>query len=151
MKPWSMAVKAVILDSSGRCLLVRRSARNSNFAGCWEWPGGKVDPGEDFATALVRETKEETGLDVEIRAPAGVTAFELPRVNVVLLCMETRVRNGAIALSPEHDAWEWAPLAKLGARKLSQTVHRFMVTYAARKLHPSTDKGVPPWPPTPEK
>ena len=110
---FGLAVKAVIVEAEGRCLLVRRSPANTHFAGCWEWPGGKVDSGEDFASAVVRETKEETGLDVEITGLAGATAFEMPKVHVVLLCMETRIVGGTLALSGEHDAAEWVPLADL--------------------------------------
>ena len=51
-KPFRLAVKAIILDGQQRCLMVRRSAFNHNFVGCWEWPGGKVDDGEDFAAAV---------------------------------------------------------------------------------------------------
>lgn len=132
MKPWSMAVKAVILDDSRRCLLVRRSAANSSSVGCWEWPGGKVDPGEDFASAVLRETREETGLVVEITGLAGATSFETAKFNVVLLCMEARITGREIALSHEHDAWEWAPLTELGSRMLFEGVRHFMLDYAAR-------------------
>lgn len=132
MKPWSMAVKAVIRDDSGCFLLVRRSSANTSSVGCWEWPGGKVDPGEDFATAVVRETREETGIDVEITGLAGATAFEMPRVNVVLLCMEVHVTGGEIILSSEHDAWEWVPPDELAARRLIETVRGFMLDYSQK-------------------
>ena len=61
-KPFSLAVKAVPLDSQNRCLLIRRSSYNHNFVGKWEWPGGKVDAGESFAVAVCREVREETSL-----------------------------------------------------------------------------------------
>ena len=53
-KPFSLTMKAVIVDDQGRTLLIRRSKANKNFTGKWEWPGGKVDPGEDFAVAAIR-------------------------------------------------------------------------------------------------
>ena len=77
-KPYKMAVKAIIRDSAGRCLLIRRSPANKHFVGVWEWPGGKVDHGEDFAEAVVREAREETSLEVEITGIGGVTGFEMP-------------------------------------------------------------------------
>jgi len=129
---FGLAVKAVIVDAEGRCLLVRRSFANARFAGCWEWPGGKVDPGEDFASAVVRETREETGLDVEITGLAGATAFEMPKVHVVLLCMEARITGGTLALSEEHDAAEWVPLANLVLCNLPAQHRDFMLAYAAR-------------------
>jgi len=115
-KPFALAVKAVILDTAGRCLLLRRSAANKNFVGKWEWPGGKVDPGEDFATAVLRETQEEAGLVIEITGLAGATTFDMPHVHVVVLCMEAHLTGGTLTLSHEHDAAEWVTLQFLTGR-----------------------------------
>ena len=135
-KPFRLAVKAVILDAAGRCLLVRRSPVNRNFVGKWEWPGGKVDQGEDFASAVLREVTEETGLQIEITGLAGAMAFEMPAVHVVVLSMEARVTGGDIRLSEEHDAFVWVPLAELARRDLTEHVRKFMVDYATRKGTP---------------
>ena len=134
-KPFSMAVKAVILDEEGRCLLIRRSARNKNFAGCWEWPGGKLDPGESFATGLQREVMEECGLTVELTGLAGAVEFEMPAVRVVLLCMEARRTGGTIRMSEEHDDSAWVPLADLHSQSLPAHQRAFMLDYANRKTH----------------
>lgn len=131
-----LAVKAVVFDDANRCLLLRRSAANQNFVGCWEWPGGKVDAGEDFATATLRETAEEAGLQIELTGLAGVTRFEMPVASIVVLCMEARVLSGDVRLSHEHDAMEWVPLAELGRFNLFPRVGDFMLGYAARKLAP---------------
>ncbi|MFF0519305.1 NUDIX hydrolase [Actinomadura nitritigenes] len=62
-------VGGIVRDGSGRLLLVRRGRPPG--AGLWSVPGGRVEPGEDDAAALVRELKEETGLDVVAGALAG--------------------------------------------------------------------------------
>ncbi len=54
-KPFKLAVKAFVYDGQGRCLLIRRSKASRFFGGQWDFPGGKVDPGETFAEALLRE------------------------------------------------------------------------------------------------
>lgn len=56
-------VGGLAYDDEGRLLLVRRA--NDPGRGRWSLPGGRVEPGEDDAAALVREMREETGLDVE--------------------------------------------------------------------------------------
>ena len=131
-KPFSLAVKAVILDAGGQCLLIRRSPANLHFVGTWEWPGGKVDPGEDFASAVVRETREETGLEVAITGLAGATHFEMPKVNVVVLCMEARIISGEIRLSDEHDQYRWIALSELNRWPMPEQVAPFMLQYARK-------------------
>jgi ADP-ribose pyrophosphatase YjhB (NUDIX family) len=56
-------VGGLAYDDSGRLLLVRRA--NEPGRGLWSLPGGRVEPGEDDAAALVREMAEETGLVVQ--------------------------------------------------------------------------------------
>lgn len=132
-KPFVLAVKAVIFDEQHRCLLVRRSSHNRNFIDCWEWPGGKVDPGEDFAIAVVREAREETALEIEITGLAGATQFEMPKVIVVLLCLEARVTGGELKLSEEHDDSAWVSPGELSRWKLAEPVRDFMLDHAKRK------------------
>lgn len=70
-------VAAAILDGAGRVLVARR-AYPATLAGQWEFPGGKLEAGEDESTALVRELREELGVDVaadrflgEVPLPGG--------------------------------------------------------------------------------
>jgi 8-oxo-dGTP diphosphatase len=132
-KPFSMAVKAVILDHEGRCLLIRRSMLNRHFAGCWEWPGGKLDPGESFTVGLEREVMEECGLTVELTGLAGAMEFEMLKVRVVMLCMEARLSGGTMRMSEEHDDSAWVPLADLKNQMLPDNQRDFMLDYAGCK------------------
>ena len=56
-------VGAVIKDGQGRLLLIKRG--HEPGAGLWSLPGGRIEPGETDAEALVREIREETGLMIE--------------------------------------------------------------------------------------
>jgi 8-oxo-dGTP diphosphatase len=56
-------VGAIVKDSGGRLLLIKRG--HEPGAGLWSLPGGRIEPGETDAEALVREMREETGLTVE--------------------------------------------------------------------------------------
>jgi len=63
-KPATLFVAAVALvDADGRVLLARRPA-GKPMAGLWEFPGGKIDDGETPEACLIRELKEELGIDV---------------------------------------------------------------------------------------
>jgi 8-oxo-dGTP diphosphatase len=60
----TVVVAAAILD--GHRLLAAQRARPASLAGSWELPGGKVEPGESAAAALVRECEEELGARIEL-------------------------------------------------------------------------------------
>lgn len=107
MKPFSLSVKLLIRDDAGRYLLLRRSARSKANAGKWDFPGGKVDPGESFNLALCREVLEETGLDVIPERVAGCAQSATPSKKIAYLILEGRVSSGRIRLSREHDEFAW--------------------------------------------
>ena len=74
--PVVSAVSAIVTDAAGRVLLVRRS--HAPEAGRWALPGGKVEPGELLADAVVREVVEETGLAVRPGREVGVVRRRAP-------------------------------------------------------------------------
>lgn len=60
-------VVAVVVNQNGQILLAKRNQPNSpEIHGKWEFPGGGIEFGEEPEAALLRETKEETGLEVKI-------------------------------------------------------------------------------------
>jgi len=60
---------AIIRFPNNQILLIKRNTRP--FVGYWALPGGRMDPGETIEQTIVREVKEETGLDVEIVSKIG--------------------------------------------------------------------------------
>jgi 8-oxo-dGTP diphosphatase len=62
-------VAGVLLDPAGRVLLAQRPP-GKHLAGMWEFPGGKLEPGESPAAGLVRELHEELGILVELASAA---------------------------------------------------------------------------------
>ncbi len=134
-KPYKLAVKAVVEDSEGRYLLIRRSLDSKHFGGTWDLPGGKVDEGEDFATALLRETLEETGLTVSLEDVAGATRYEMPAVRLAVLFMTAKVTSGKIQLSDEHNAYEWVSKQNLAEKDLSDQLRDFLIHYVKLNNH----------------
>ena len=59
---------AVLFDRRGRILIAQRPA-GKHLAGSWEFPGGKIEPGETRTAALARELKEELGVTIERPRP----------------------------------------------------------------------------------
>ena len=93
-----LVVAAALIDADGRVLVQQRSAHRS-MAGLWEFPGGKVEPGETPETALVRELREELGIDTETAclAPAGFASEALGSKHLLLLLYVCRKWRGVPA------------------------------------------------------
>ena len=71
-RPVVLVAAVALIDADGRVLLAERPAGKS-MAGLWEFPGGKVDVGETPEAALIRELKEELGIDVSAKCLAPFT------------------------------------------------------------------------------
>ena len=67
-----LVVAVVLVDPDGRVLIAKRPEGKA-MAGLWEFPGGKVDPGETPEAALIRELKEELGVDTAESCLAPLT------------------------------------------------------------------------------
>lgn len=132
-KAWGVSARAAVKDDRGRILLLRRSNNSTSWVGCWEWPGGKANPGEDIADAAVREAGEETGLTIEVTGLAALFHFEMPRVNVITACFECRTVGGTLRLSDEHDQVAWVAPADLAKYNLVDAHRDAMLAYARRQ------------------
>ena len=129
-KPLRLSVKIVVRDDAGRCLLLKRSLTSKGNPGKWEFPGGKIDPGESFDEALLREVVEETGLTISIQGVAGTAESEVPAAKVVYLILEGRVESGQLCLSDEHDDCVWVGLQELPSMDLAAQFLPFAQAYS---------------------
>lgn len=98
-------VVAGVLFEGGRVLLTQRK-KGAHLEGLWELPGGKIDPDEDPRDALVRELREELGIEVTVGAPIEVTSHRYPEKRVLLLFFEVTRAPG----SPEPTALDVADM-----------------------------------------
>jgi len=81
--------------------------RNDGFQ-FFEFPGGKVDPGETEEQALVRELKEELNLEVEIIGFLGENTHDYPKVTVFLRAFWVQSQNWQPLALFDHSEWRWA-------------------------------------------
>jgi 8-oxo-dGTP diphosphatase len=98
-------IVAAVIVSGGRVLACERSAP-PEVAGRWEFPGGKVEPGESDAEALARECAEELGVRVEVGARVGPDV-PLAHGRAVLRVFEVTLLDGDEPRALEHTAMRW--------------------------------------------
>ena len=108
-------VSAVALvDVDGRVLLAQRPAGKA-MAGLWEFPGGKVDPGETPENALIRELAEELGIDVAASclAPFTFASHSYPDFHLLMPLYICRKWSG-VPMAREGQRLTWVRPARLG-------------------------------------
>ena len=107
-------VGAAILDEQERCLITQRSAHMSNPLK-WEFPGGKIEPGESPQQALARELREELGLHAQIGAWVGQGHADLDDQRRVVLDVYVARPLQALATLTlrEHAQARWITLSQL--------------------------------------
>lgn len=98
-------VVAAVIVRDGRVLLTRR-LEGQHLAGLWEFPGGKLEGGESPEEALVRECREECGIEVEVGEIVDVTYHRYPEKDVLLLFYRCELRAGEVRhLQVADHAW----------------------------------------------
>lgn len=121
------AASVVVADGMGRILLQRRSDN-----GMWALPGGAMHMGESLPDCAVRETREETGLDVEIVGivgtytnPRHVFAYDDGEVRQEFsICFLARPTSGQLAVSDESTDVRWFDLAEVDALPMVASIRK---------------------------
>lgn len=108
---------AIIIHES-KVLICQRSS-TMNLPLKWEFPGGKVEPGEDDAATIVREIKEELNLDIEVVKRLEPVEYDYPTFRIRLVPFIAHVVGGKLLLEEHVDAkwvavddldeYDWAP------------------------------------------
>ncbi|WP_457029464.1 NUDIX domain-containing protein [Kitasatospora sp. P5_F3] len=119
------SVTAVVTDETGRLLLIHKTDNN-----LWALPGGGHDVGESVAETVVREVREETGIDVEVIAVTGlytdpdhVMAYDDGEVRQQFsICFRARPIGGALRTSEESKEVRWVAPADLGDLEIHQSM-----------------------------
>jgi len=136
-------VTAAVLEKGGRVLLARRAA-GRRMAGFWEFPGGKVEPGETLQACLARELREEFGVVVEAgpELARGVHAYE--HGTIELIALSARHVSGEFSLA-DHDAIEWVPRSRLLDFRLAPADIPLAEALSGKKARGSLTRLVLPW------
>ena len=123
---FGLAVRALLSNSEGKILILKRSTDSKTNPGKWELPGGKVDQGESFDKALIREVYEETNLKIELDNVVGVSQQNLPLIRAVHIIMSGKIEEGELNLSNEHEGYAWEFLDNFSDYELADWLEDFI-------------------------
>jgi len=115
-----LVAAAALIDPLGRVLITQRP-QHKQLGGLWEFPGGKVEPGEAPEHALVRELKEELDLDVDAGAldPFAFASHAYPDFHLLMPLYLARSWSGELKLDPgAAQAAKWVKPAELSAHEM---------------------------------
>lgn len=103
-------VVAAVIKNEGKILATQRGY--GEFAGKWEFPGGKVELGETREEALAREIREELGVEITIEEFITTVDYDYPHFHLTMHCYLCEIKEGKIELL-EHAAGAWLKPSEL--------------------------------------
>jgi len=114
------------IERDGTLLLLKRSREKDHAPGEWETGSGGILPGESPQAAVIREAKEETGLDVDIVDIHDAFHFYRgpDRRETIGITFHCRATGGVLTLSEEHDEALWVPLETIATGQYPDWLRR---------------------------
>jgi 8-oxo-dGTP diphosphatase len=116
----------LVRNTCGDVLLLKRAPESRFAPDKWGYPGGKIEKGETPEEAVIRETQEETQLQLQTITPLGV-------VNGVVEAFYSNDFAGNVEIDFEHTDWKWVPPSELTTYDLAPSA--LDIYEEARKLH----------------
>ena len=98
----TIRVVAAVIHSDAKVFATARGY--GDYKGRWEFPGGKIEPGESPQQALIREIREELDTDIEVGALIGTVEYDYPTFHLSMDCFWCTVVNGELVLKEAQEA-----------------------------------------------
>ena len=108
----TVRVVAAIIIENGKVFATQRGY--GEFKDGWEFPGGKIEPGETPEEAIVREIKEELDTEVEVTELLDTVEYDYPNFHLSMGCFICKIKSGDLVLK-EHEAAKWLTKDTLGS------------------------------------
>lgn len=107
----TIRVAAAIIAHENKIFATQRGY--GEFKDGWEFPGGKIEPGETPREALVREIREELDTEIEVGELVETVEYDYPQFHLSMDCFWCTVKAGDLVLK-EHEAARWLTAGELG-------------------------------------
>ena len=121
-------VVAAVIRQGNRIFATQRGY--GDFKDWWEFPGGKMEPGETPQEALVREIREELDAEVEVGDLLRTVEYDYPAFHLTLHCFWCTLAGENLHLN-EHEAARWLSAAELGSVRWLPAEEELMPLIAA--------------------
>jgi 8-oxo-dGTP diphosphatase len=127
MEKIGVSQKAVILNKKGEFLVLHRTTTAPSNPNKWDLPGGDLDFGEDPLKGLIREIKEETGLEIKDVKPFDVESHVNEKGEFwVTIAYRAKTTAEEVVLSFEHDEFRWVTPKEFLKLESSNKLRRFV-------------------------
>ncbi len=110
----TIEVVAAVIVQDGKVFVTQRGY--GDFKGWWEFPGGKIEPGETPQQALKREIQEELGVTISVGQLLCTVNYDYPAFHLVMHCYLSEILSGVIELK-EHESARWLTATTLNGVK----------------------------------
>ena len=129
MVDFRVAAKSFIVNDKNELLLIKRRNNDVMKPGMWEIPGGRLELGEHPHEGVKRETKEESGLDIEVKQIMDVRHFvRSDNQTITMLVFLCKSLHQNVILSEEHTDHKWIPVEK-AKEHLTKFFHKTIDTF----------------------
>jgi len=123
---YGLTMRGIIKNEDNEILILKRHPKSKTDPEMWELPGGKVEKGEHFTNALVREIKEETSLDADVGDFCEAVQNDYMHKRTVQVIMYLENIKGDVKISEEHTDWMWANLEKIKSLEISTSLKKIL-------------------------
>lgn len=100
----TVKVVAAIIIHENKIFATQRGY--GEFKDGWEFPGGKIEPGETPQEALIREIKEELDIEIDVKDFLETVEYDYPEFHLSMDCFFCTIKSGEVVLK-EHEAAKW--------------------------------------------
>jgi 8-oxo-dGTP diphosphatase len=135
----AIKVTAAVIENGGKVLIARRK-KGDRFEGLWEFPGGKIEAGENPRECLRRELREEMDVEAEAGELLCSVPFETSGLSIELMAFRTRLSPGDVRCH-DHDEIRWIEPERLEDFDLSEPDRRVAAIVFPRRHRDGGTKG----------
>ncbi len=122
----------VVFDKGQKFLVMQRNENEDIYPGLWELPSGKKEELEDAEASLLREIKEEAGIDVEIILPVSIFNYQIEKTEEIrdstqINFLVKMKRDQEVHISKEHQNFAWVGKDELNKYNFSDATKRVLL------------------------